>query len=134
MEVMVDGTPSKSFIGYNDQMGDTREVWLLILPDGFYSSQSEQLATLAQHHAVPAAYLFRTFVAAGGLISYGGNIDDQYRLVGTYVGRILKGEKPSDLPVQQVTKIQLMINLKTARALGLTMPTALLVRADEVIE
>jgi putative tryptophan/tyrosine transport system substrate-binding protein len=95
---------------------------LIIGADAFMSSRSEQLATLALHHGMPAIYAFRGFPLAGGLMSYGGSLADAQRTVGVCTGRILKGEKPADLPVQQVTKIELVINLKTAKALGLTIP------------
>lgn len=107
---------------------------LAIAPDNFFTAQSEHLAALTVRHALPAAYEFRRFVAAGGLMSYGSSETEYYRLVGIYTGRILKGEKPSDLPVQQTTKLELLINQKTAKALGLTIPLPLLGRADEVIE
>src|SRR5262245_45020159 len=107
---------------------------LVIGPDNFFNSRSEQLAAMALRHRIPAIYQYREFVAAGGMMSYGGNLTDSYRLVGAYCGRVLKGEKPADLPVQQATKIGLVINLKTARALGLTVPLTLQVAADEVIE
>ena len=107
---------------------------LVIAPDGFFVSRSEQLAALAVHHAVPTIFQNRAFVAAGGLMSYGGSNTDSYRLAGVYTGRILRGEKPADLPVQQSTKIELFINLKTAKALSLTIPETLLATADEVIQ
>jgi ABC-type uncharacterized transport system substrate-binding protein len=107
---------------------------LVIGPDTLFSSRAKQLAALALRHRVPAIYQYPEFTAAGGLMSYGSDLRDMLRLAGLYTGRVLKGEKPADLPVQQTTKVELIINLKTAMALGLTMPTALLVRADEVIE
>jgi putative tryptophan/tyrosine transport system substrate-binding protein len=107
---------------------------LVIGIDSFLTSRSERLAALALHHAVPAISTIREFVAAGGLISYSGSNLDMYRIAGVYTGRILRGEKPSDLPVQQSTKIELLINMKTAKALGLTIPETLLATADELIE
>jgi putative ABC transport system substrate-binding protein len=107
---------------------------LVIGTDTFFNSQSGRLAALTVRHAVPAIYQYREFAAAGGLMSYAGSITDAYRLAGVYTGRILKGEKPSDLPVQQSTKAELFINLKTAKALGITIPQSILARADEVIQ
>jgi len=107
---------------------------LVIGTDQLLLGQSEKLAALALHHAIPAVSVDRKFVTAGGLMSYGGDVADAYRLAGVYTGRILKGEKPADLPVQQATKVELHINLKTAKALSLTVPTGLLLRAIEVIE
>jgi putative ABC transport system substrate-binding protein len=107
---------------------------LMIQPDQFFNTQTKQLAALALQHRVPTIFQYREFASAGGLMSYGGDNRDAYRLAGVYTGRILKGEKPGDLPVQQATKVELFINLKTAKALGLAVPESILVRADEVIE
>ena len=107
---------------------------LVITNEGLFIGSAEQLGTLALGHAVPAAFQFREFAAAGGLVSYGSSVQDTHRVVGVYTGRILKGEKPADLPVQKPTKYDLTINLKTAKALGLDIPATVLARADEVIE
>ena len=107
---------------------------LVIGGDPFFNSRGKQLGELAARHAVPAIFQFRQFTAGGGLASYGANLMDSYRQVGVYAGRILKGEKPADLPIVQAIKFDLIINLKTAKALGLTVPPKLLFTADEVIE
>jgi putative ABC transport system substrate-binding protein len=107
---------------------------LVIGSDQYFNSRSKQLAALALQHSVPVIYQYREFTAAGGLVSYGASLTDAFQLAGVYTGLILNGEKPADLPVQQSTKVELSINLKTAKALGLTIPPSLLVAADEVIE
>jgi putative ABC transport system substrate-binding protein len=107
---------------------------LVIGPYLFFNSRKEQLGALSLRHAVPAIFIYRQFVAAGGLMSYGANEAEGYRLVGIYTGKILKGANPGDLPVQRATKVELIINLKTAKALGIAVPLALSGRADEVIE
>jgi putative ABC transport system substrate-binding protein len=107
---------------------------LAIHTHAFFINRNEQLAALALRHAIPTVFQYREFAAAGGLMSYGGDLSDAYRAAGVYAGRILKGASPADLPVQQSTKVELIINLKTAKALGLTVPLSLLARADEVIE
>ena len=113
---------------------ELRASALVISPDTFFNAHTEQLAALSLRHAMPTIFQQRTFVAAGGLLSYGSDESEYYRLVGIQAGKILKGEKPADLPVMQSTKVELMINLKTAKALGINVPLPLLGRADEVIE
>ncbi len=115
-------------------LGQLRANGLVIAPDNFFNARIEQLGALTLRHAMPAIYQYHPFVRAGGLISYGSSETEYYRLVGIYTGKILKGEKPGDLPVQRSTKVELIINLNTAKALGLTVPLSLLGRADEVIE
>ena len=113
---------------------ELRAGGLVIAPNPFFVSRIEQLAALTVRHAVPTIYQTRAFAAAGGLVSYGGNLNDAYRLTGVYVGRVLKGEKRADLPVHQATKVEMYINLKTAKALGVNVPNTLIGRADELIE
>ena len=113
---------------------ELRAGGLVIGGEPFFNSRSEQLGALTVRHAMPAIYQLRAFAAAGGLVSYGGSLTDAYRLVGVYTGQILKGAKPADLPVQRATKVEMIINLKTAKLLNLRVPQSLLGRADEVIE
>ena len=112
----------------------SRASGLLVNADAYFNSQIARIAALALRHAIPAIYQYPEFAVAGGLMSYGTSLIDAFRLVGEYAGRIIKGEKPADLPVQQSTKFNFVINLKTAKALGLTVPQTLLATADEVIE
>ena len=107
---------------------------LVIGTDAFFNGKTAQLARLSVRHAVPAIYQYDEFAENGGLMSYGGSIKDAYRTAGLYAGRILKGDKPGDLPVQQSTKVELIVNLKTAKALGIAVPLSLLGRADQIIE
>lgn len=117
-----------------DKLTELRAGGLVIGGDALFTGHNDQLAALTVQHGVPAIYQRREFAAAGGLMGYGSNLADTHRLAGLLAGRILKGDKPADLPVQQATKIELYINLKTAKALGITVPISLLGRADEVIE
>jgi putative ABC transport system substrate-binding protein len=116
------------------RLGELRAGALFISADAYFTSRMDQIAGLALRHGMPASYQFREFPAAGGLMSYGGDIAAGYRVAGSYVGRVLKGEKPADLPIQQTTRVELVLNLNTAKALGLEVPTQMLALADDVIE
>jgi putative ABC transport system substrate-binding protein len=130
LQASTDGDLESTFVSRPQLRVDA----LLVSPDVFFNTRSERLAALSLRHKTPTIYQYRRFAAAGGLVSYGSDETESYRLVGIYAGRILKGDKPGDLPVQQATKVELIINLKTAKALGITVPLSLLGRADEVIE
>ena len=131
---ILNASTERDFDGVFAKLNQLRAGGLVIGRDPFFTGRREQLAALTVRHAVPAIFYGREFVAAGGLLSYGADVADAYRLAGNYTGRVLKGEKPADLPVQQVTKVELYINLKTAKALGVNVPNTLVGRADEVIE
>jgi putative tryptophan/tyrosine transport system substrate-binding protein len=131
---VVHASTERDFDAVFARLRELRAGGLVIGPDALTISRSGQLAALALRHAVPAIFQFGAFTAAGGLMSYGASTTDAFHLVGTYAGRVLKGEQPADLPVQQATKVELVINLKTAKALGIEVPPTLLARADEVIE
>jgi ABC-type uncharacterized transport system substrate-binding protein len=131
---VLNASTEHDFDGVFAKLGQLRAGGLVIGGDPLFSSWSEQLAALALRHAVPTVYQSRDFAEAGGLLSYGTDFREAYRLAGNYTGRVLKGDKPTDLPVQQATKVELYINLKTAKALGLNIPNTLIGRADEVIE
>jgi putative tryptophan/tyrosine transport system substrate-binding protein len=131
---VVHASSERDFAAVFATLAQLRADALLIGTDNLFTSRSEELAALALRHRVPAIYQYPEFTAAGGLMSYGGDITESYRAAGIYAGRILKGEKPADLPVQLVTKVELIINLKSAKALGITVPLPLLGRADVVIE
>jgi putative ABC transport system substrate-binding protein len=131
---VLNASTESDFDGVFANLIQLRAGGLVIAPDPFFTSRQEQLAALALRHAVPAIYLTREFAVAGGLAGYGSTVPDAYRLAGVYVARVLKGEKTSELPVQQATKVELFLNLKTANALGITVPLPLSGRADEVIE
>jgi ABC-type uncharacterized transport system substrate-binding protein len=131
---VLNASSERDFDGVFARLIELRAGGLVIGAEAFFTSHSEQLAALAAHYGVPTIYKGREFAAAGGLMSYGSDITDSYRLTGIYTGRVLKGAKPADLPVQQATKIELYINLKTAKALGINVPLPVSGRADEVFE
>jgi putative ABC transport system substrate-binding protein len=134
VHVLHAASSERDFDGVFAKLIELHAEGLVISADPLFTSQSQQLAALAVHHAVPAIHARREFAMAGGLLSYGSDIIDSYHIAGFYTGRILRGDKPADLPVQQATKVELVINLKSAKALGIAVPLALSGRADELIE
>jgi ABC-type uncharacterized transport system substrate-binding protein len=131
---VLNASTERDFDGVFAKLIQLRAVGLVIGGSAFLRSSTDHLAALTVRHAVPAIFFGREFAVAGGLLSYGTDIPEAYRLAGIYTGRVLKGDKPADLPVQQATKVELIINLRTAKALGITVPNTLIGRADEVIE
>jgi putative ABC transport system substrate-binding protein len=131
---VLNASTERDFNGVFAKLVQLQAGGLVIGGDPLFSSWSDQLAALALHHAVPTIYQTRDFAVAGGLLSYGADFREAYRLAGNYTGRVLKGEKPADLPIQQATKVEFYINLKTAKALGINVPAAMQARADEMIE
>jgi putative ABC transport system substrate-binding protein len=131
---LLDATTEREFQAAFAKIVELHAGGLVISSDSFFFAHIEQLAALGTQNKVPAIFGFREFPAAGGLMSYGADLEDQHRTMGGYVGRILKGERPADLPVQQSIKVQLIINLKAAKAIGIELPQSLQVAADEVIE
>jgi ABC-type uncharacterized transport system substrate-binding protein len=131
---VLNASTDRDFDGAFAKLPELRAGGLVIAGAPFFTSRIKQLAALTVHYAVPAIHADREFAVAGGLLSYGTDPRDAYRLAGNYTGRVLKGDKPADLPVQQATKVELIINLKSAKALGITVPNTLVGRADEVIE
>jgi putative ABC transport system substrate-binding protein len=130
----VHASSDRDFDAVFERLIQLRVGALVIATDNIFNAHSRRLAALTVRHAIPAIYEFREFAAAGGLMSYGSSEPEYYRLVGTYAGRVLKGDKPADLPVQQSTKVELFLNFKTAKALGITVPLPLSGRADEIFE
>jgi putative tryptophan/tyrosine transport system substrate-binding protein len=131
---VVNATAERDFDKSFASLSQLQAQALAIVTDALFISYASVLGALSARYAIPAIFLQREFVASGGLLSYGSDIIDSYRLVGTYAVRVLNGEKPADLPVQRATKVELIVNLKTAKAFGISVPTSILVRADEVIE
>jgi putative ABC transport system substrate-binding protein len=131
---IIEAGTERAFDAVFSRLAQLRASGLVIAVDSFFTSRREQLAQLALRNRIPAIYQSREFAKAGGVMSYGGSLAEGFRLVGLYTGRILRGEKPADLPVQQITRIELIINLNAAKSLSRSVPPSLLARADEVIE